>query len=417
MSPPAGGGGQSLQQPTYDQLLEMFHSSQNQLKEACQRIQQLENIVSRTSLPINSHSAEEIPPKINENLSQSKRKRTSTSFSESVENVTMDADVIQPKLFKPPPIFVSDVDIKIIKEITDLVGSEHVPVFKNLSNNTLKIQAKDENIYRKVRTFLNEKNVSYFTHQLKSEKPYRVVIRGLHPQTDKAEISAALKDFGHDVREVTNVVIKKKTGTNRNDEKIAVPLPLFFVALEPKENNKNIYDLKALIYQRISVEAPHKKKEVPQCKNCQQFGHTRKYCQKTAKCVKCGDPHKTEECKKPKKTKPKCANCAGNHTASWKGCETYQAAQQKFAPRVVTAQDRIKNKIFETHSGQSYADVAKLHPSQSTKQLNIENSPPPAEQAVPDSTLHSLLQSIHGLLVNMESRLQRLEISSIPHAR
>ncbi len=45
MSPPAGGG----DQPTYDQLMEMFHSSQNQLKEACQRIQQLENIVNQTS--------------------------------------------------------------------------------------------------------------------------------------------------------------------------------------------------------------------------------------------------------------------------------------------------------------------------------------------------------------------------------
>lgn len=321
----------------------------------------------------------------------------------------MDADITQPKMFKPPPIFVSDADAQIMKEITVLVGSEQTPVFKNLSNNTLKIQVKDENIYRKVRSFLNEKHVSYFT----SEKPFRVVIRGLHPQTDKAEIIAALLDFGHEVREVTNVVIKKKIDTKKNGEKIAVPLPLFFVALEPKENNKNIYDLKALIHQRISIEAPHKKKEVPQCKNCQQFGHTRKYCQKPAKCVKCGNPHRTEECKKSMKTTAKCANCAGNHTAIWKGCETYQAAQQKFAPREVTAQDRIKNKILEIRKGQSYAEVTNHHQTQ----LNTENSPPPAGQPVLDNILHSLLRSIHKLLENIESRLQRLENSSVPHSR
>lgn len=413
MSPPDGGGGQ----PTYDQLLEMFHSSQNQLKEACKRIQQLENIVSQTSLPTNSHSIEETSGVNIGNSPQLKRKRRSNSSSENVDNISMDSDVTQPKLFKPPPIFVSDVDVQIMKEITVLVGSEQTPVFKNLSNNTLKIQANDENIYRKVRSFLNEKHVSYFTHQLKSEKPFRVVIRGLHPQTDKAEICAALQDFGHEVREVTNVVIKKKSDANKNGEKIAVPLPLFFVALEPKENSKNIYDLKTLMYQRISVEVPHKKKEVPQCKNCQQFGHTRKYCQKPAKCVKCGNPHRTEECKKSKKTTAKCANCAGNHTASWKGCETYQAAQQKFAPREITARDRIKNKIPEIRRGQSYADATSHRQLQPTIQLHTENSPPPAEQPVPDNTLLSLLQSIHKLLENVESRLQRLENSSVPHSR
>jgi hypothetical protein len=38
------------------------------------------------------------------------------------------------------------------------------------------------------------------------------------------------------------------------------PLSLFFVDLEPKENNKDIYDMEFLCNMKISVEAPRHKK-------------------------------------------------------------------------------------------------------------------------------------------------------------
>lgn len=253
-----------------------------------------------------------------------------------------------------------------------------------MSNNTLKVQTKDENVYRQVRIFLNETSVTYYTYQLKSEKLFRVVIRDLHPRTEKSEITAALKELGHEAREVANVIIKKKKDASKDSEKISVPLPLFFVALEPQPNNKHIYEIKALLHQWITVEVPRKKKEIPQCKNCQQFGHIQKYYQKIAKCVKCGEKHKTQDCKKSRKTRTKCTNCAGNHTANWKGCEFYQSIQQKFAPKYVSAQDRIKEKLYVSSNGKSYAAVAQQPP----QELNPENIPLPSGQGVSDNSSH-----------------------------
>jgi len=57
------------------------------------------------------------------------------------------------------------------------------------------------------------------------------------------------------------------------------------------------------------MEPSRKKKDVPQCENCQSFGHTQKYCHKKPEGVKCSEDHRTENSQKFKKSKAKCANC------------------------------------------------------------------------------------------------------------
>jgi len=52
----------------------------------------------------------------------------------------------------------------------------------------------------------------------------------------------------------------------------------FFVDLEPAINkNKEIFVLEYLCYTKIKVEAPKPKNQIPQCMNCQDYGHTRSY--------------------------------------------------------------------------------------------------------------------------------------------
>lgn len=401
----------------------MFTLSQKQFGEACQRISQLEQQVSQSQQLTDSSPNLVNITQYNQKSTTNKRMRSAShSSTEDKVNNIMESDSTQPKQFKPPPIFIANSTdgINIMREITSPVDKENIPIFKNLSNDILKVQTKDENVYRQVRKFLNKKNIPYYTHQLKSEKPYRVVIRGLHPETNKTDIVTALKEYGHEAKDVVNVIIKKKSESNKSSDKVAVPLPLFFVALEPKENNKQIYEIQELLYQRVTVETPHKKKEVPQCKTCQQFGHTRTYCTKIPKCVKCGDSHKTEDCRKSKKTKAQCANCAGNHTANWKGCEAYQKAQNKFAPKIITAQARIKEKVQENYvtNGRTFASsVAEQSISHPEQEQNIAYSPPPTQVDSTAAMTLSLLQSIQRSIENIESRLQKLENSKTAHSR
>jgi hypothetical protein len=53
----------------------------------------------------------------------------------------------------------------------------------------------------------------------------------------------------------------------------------------------------------------------------QQFGHTKNYCRKNPRFVKCAAQHLTREC--PRKTKDdnvKCVNCHEKHPANYRGC-------------------------------------------------------------------------------------------------
>jgi hypothetical protein len=68
-----------------------------------------------------------------------------------------------------------------------------------------------------------------------------------------------------------------------------IRLILFFVDLVSQDNNKDICNLDSLCYYKIKIEPSKNKKYVPQCKNCQSFGHAQNDCYKKSVCVKCGE--------------------------------------------------------------------------------------------------------------------------------
>jgi len=132
------------------------------------------------------------------------------------------------------------------------------------------------------------------------------VLRNLHPSTPVSEISAAIEEIGHSVRQVTNII----------HHQTKIPLPLFFVDLEIEENNSDIFDVTSILYTKIKVEEPHKQRQIPQCLNCQSYGHTKSYCSYTPRCVKCGKNHLSTNCSKSRETPATCALCNANHPAN-----------------------------------------------------------------------------------------------------
>lgn len=253
---------------------------------------------------------------------------------------------------KPPPIFISG--IKNIGAFDNLLKNSGLEDSerKALSNNELKVLPKTADSYRKLRTLLNnplEANdpssadlgvLKYHTYQLKSEKSYVVFIRNLHHSTAIEDICDELKQVGHSVRNITNVQIKR----NVAGKSVLAKLPLFRVELEPSNNNSDVLDMTHMLFCRIKVELPKRSNEVPQCKRCQNFGHSQNYCTKTPRCVKCGEKHLTKDCKKLKSAKPKCANCGEEHTANYKGCVHYQRVINPVQVPKTSAVDRIRDK-------------------------------------------------------------------------
>ena len=75
---------------------------------------------------------------------------------------------------------------------------------------------------------------------------------------------------------------------------------------------------------RISYTVREYTQEVVQCYNCQNFGHTSKWCRSQPVCVFCaGKGHRVKD-RKCNTDRAKCHNCKLNHTASYRGCDKYK---------------------------------------------------------------------------------------------
>ena len=81
------------------------------------------------------------------------------------------------------------------------------------------------------------------------------------------------------------------------------------------------------------MEPPGHKKDIPQCIRCQQYGHTKNYCNGNPARVKCVEKHLTINCPYVGKiNEVKCFSCNGNHPASYKGCVIRKQLQRKLFP-------------------------------------------------------------------------------------
>ena len=99
------------------------------------------------------------------------------------------------------------------------------------------------------------------------------------------------------------------------------------------------------------------------CYKCQHYGHKAITCKQKEKCPICAGKHNTKNCdkiwKEPqaifKRSDTECANCGGEHPASYRGCPKYKIAKE-ITKIQATAEIRI-----------SYAEAAKR---QKTTQLS-----------------------------------------------
>lgn len=233
---------------------------------------------------------------------------------------------------KPEPIFVTGIiNVNSLKDaLNKFVKSDLYLMTTLRSGHVIKIIPKDIQTYKVIRENFIANNISHYTYQLKSERAYRVVLRGLHASENTTEISKELYENGHEVRQIVNI---RHRATKE-------PLPVFYVDLEPKPNNKAIFDVKYLNNMKITFEAPYKKKEIMQCKRCQRFGHSKNQCFRPYRCVKCGSAHPTTTCTKKPDTEATCANCDEKHPASYKGCKVYK----QYRERILKLDSKSKEK-------------------------------------------------------------------------
>jgi hypothetical protein len=79
------------------------------------------------------------------------------------------------------------------------------------------------------------------------------------------------------------------------------------------------YNSQPLVCVNIHYESFRMKAYIQQtarCFHCQWWNHRQAGCKKPAKCARCGENHRTNDCKMMDNSKLKCVNRGGNHSAA-----------------------------------------------------------------------------------------------------
>lgn len=321
---------------------------------------------------------------------------TNNRFENLQDKDEMDQDEEPQKQVKPPPIFIEGVsNYAPLQELLNSIAANHYDA-KIISSTRVKVQPWTIEIYREIIKKLAEKETQFHTYQMKSERAFRVVLKNVHPSTDPEEIKESLKVKGHDVRFIHNI-------RHRGNK---LPLPKFFVDLEPKSNNKDIYKIELLMNLKVAFEPPHQKREIPQCTNCQRYGHTKRFCHNIPRCVKCTDYHGTASCsRRERDNNVKCVLCDGNHPANYRGCQVHKELQAKKFP-VLRSKKPASDVPMPTQfvrSNISYADIARGKSEQTQHENNL-NQQIPNQQ----SDMLELKQMMKGLMEQMGTMLNLL---------
>ncbi|KAI4474719.1 hypothetical protein M0802_004040 [Mischocyttarus mexicanus] len=335
---------------------------------------------------------------------------TVNRFSVLTSSVVTDCDMLQNEQVQktplPPPIYIDDVlDIQsLTKCLNDAVRKDNYTY--KISNNQVRVLPADADSYRKITKTLKSLNASFHTYQLKQERSFRVVLRNVHHSADLNDLKNELMELGHEVVNISNIYHRATHN----------PLSMFFIDLKQKPNNNMVYNINKLNNTIVKFEPPRKKKEIAQCKRCQKYGHTQKYCNRSFQCVKCSGQHATADCKKSIDTPPTCFLCGANHTANYKGCPSYQEMYKKTFPT-----PRIRKTVniqsnLETNPPvniQRYADQSMSYAQAINRNLQIsDTSNPQPSNNVSNNNSTSPTDSISRLekLIEKQSELINKQI-------
>lgn len=309
---------------------------------------------------------------------------------------TQQNNMKQSKVIKTPPIFVSGVqNITPLIQLLNKIAKDNYQL-KVINPNQVRIQPKSNESYSTITNSLTEKKTEFYTYKPKEERCFRVVVKNLHHSSNVEELKADIEERGHTVENIWNI---KHFRTKD-------PLPMFFVDLKPSINNKDIYNIDIMLSQKVIIEPPRAKRNIPQCARCQRYGHTKAYCHLSPRCVKCAGDHMTANCsRKEKSDKVKCVLCEGNHPANYKGCTVYKELQQKKYPTV-----RPKNAtrtIPSVQHGVTYSQATTNGlPSQPNNHTDLHHSNQPASPA--ENYLSELKDMMKTLMQQMSTILNLL---------
>lgn len=242
-----------------------------------------------------------------------KRKRNNTPTPPQIKETTPKIIQKSPKKVPPPPPIVIDgvqsYDL-LYEKIKTITTTDKFTTKLTNNGKNIKVNLVDGDTYRKISHMLSAERHSWHTFENKQTRPIRVMAKNLHNTCKPEKIIDDLKAKGF---KATDASIKLK---RRSKE----PLNMFMLTFSAEEDIEKIYQINNILGCKVNIQPLRRSKLIPQCRHCQAYGHTQKYCNKEPRCVKCTGKHHTSDCAKPSNVQPKCVHCGENHPANYRGC-------------------------------------------------------------------------------------------------
>lgn len=301
---------------------------------------------------------------------------TSNMYDQLSDNVVDDNTLHNSNaVARSPPIIVFNQKITDLTALIQEVIPDPRDIRIRLTQHGTKVFTGSPGDFGKLKAHLKSKNVNYYTHASAADRMTKFVVYGLLESTDLAQIKFALASASLNPADIKKLSVKNP----RYKDQATF---LIYFKREDKVSLQKLQQVKAIDHLIVNFRSYSRNFVGPtQCSNCLHFGHGKKNCNLTPRCIRCGEKHSASNCqlvinkKDPKSTIPKekvkCANCGGGHTANFSRCParlnfvTMKQAVQKSKPQkphVATVSNQQFSK--QTRPENSWADiVARPRPS------------------------------------------------------
>lgn len=240
---------------------------------------------------------------------------------------------------KCPPINITgDVAYNVVDTILAAFRTKESDFTVQITGQGIKVFSSTTELFNKVKNRLRELDIEFFTHQLREEQTTKIVLHGLYEMSEP-ELLKHLKDLNINPKKLGKLKIRNKRFSDHC---------VYILSFLKKDKIKisSLREITAICQVKVRWEYYTNKRGGPmQCSRCMQYGHGSQNCFLTPVCIRCGESHKSSECRHL--TNPttgevhnripdeliKCGLCGQNHSANYSQCEkriAFIQRQQRF---------------------------------------------------------------------------------------
>lgn len=269
-----------------------------------------------------------------------------------------------------PPIDVWTKESTTVQNRLNEALPKYSCVYSKINNAKFRIFTKSLEIRKKVIEYLSKRGYQFNSYTPKDEKMINILIK--NTDIDDADY------IKNELKEIGIIPVKIQRHTTGYMRKNNIQSKIWHLVLAPKTDTKILFNTKNIGYHIVKYEFM-KKPEITQCKRCQRFNHAASSCFLPYRCVKCAGEHQPGECPlntNDNITKPKCANCNGDHTANdAKQCNVFKKAIEIMKEKKAKKEKEKNGKSITVKSNEPRKTMSSLFNSTKTENINTATTP------------------------------------------